>query len=1167
MNDNRKTKTQLITEVQELRRRVSRMEDALKESEQRYRRIIETAQEAIWVVDAEANTTDVNQHLAEMLGYTREELLGRSVFDFVNNSDRPEAARYLERGKSGSKEQHDFRFRRKDGTELWTMVSSTPLFDGSGSFVGGLAMLIDITERRRSEEALSKREDRWRTYIEQANDLIFILNETGKMVSVNKATCETTGYGVDELLGRTPIEFVIPEHRAVATVGMQGRLAGVAIEQVDLDILSKDGRRVSLEIRGRTLYDGDQVSGAFEIARDITDRKRAEEELVKTQERLQHVLSFSPAIIYLLQIKDGKFTAEWVSESLTRLTGHERGEALAEGWCIDHIHPQDRARVLAELPRLLTGDRLDLEFRFQHKDGGYLWLHNESRLLRDQSGKPVEVVGSWVDVTERREAEVALRDSEERFRTLVSSMDDMVFTVDLHQRHTGAFGRWIERFGLERRDLIGRTASEIFGVDAALIHEQAYARALAGEQVIYEWSMAADGEEHYFQTSLSPIRDQSGKVTGLVGVGRDSTERKRAGEALLESEERYRELVENARDIIYTHDLMGNYTTVNKAAEQITGYSREEALKMNLAQTVAPEYLEISRQMIARKLAGEKETVYDLEIIAKDGHRVKVEVNTRLVFQDDVPVAIQGIARDVTERKLAEDDLRKQKEILQKVFDHIPIMIALFDEDGRVKLVNREWERTLGWSMAEIETHPQDIFAELYPDPGDRKQVLDFIAESSGEWADFKTTVRDGQVIDTSWANVYLSDGTNMGIGRDISERKRAHDLLQRQTAQLAALHEIGLEISAESELSRVLDVATRRAAELLSANYCSVYIRDHEQAELNLVASLDDDLIGLRVKEGEGLAGRVVVSGDSEAIDDYSQWYGRASIFDDKSFGPSLCAPLKWQHTVIGAISLSRKKGSERFTNADLEFLEQIAAEVAIAIHQTTLFEEVQEGQRRLQVLSHRLIDAQEAERKRLARELHDQIGQALTAVQISLQTLQSSTRGSSAKFLEDSLAIIDEALEQVHDLSLDLRPSLLDDLGLVAALRWYVGRVASRAGLVHGFKADDLDTRLAPEVETACFRIAQEALTNVLRHASATNVSVEITSGNSDLRLLVRDDGVGFDVRTALSRTGLSASLGLQGMQERAAAIGGSVDIESKLRRGTRVQATLLIKRTPSS
>lgn len=1520
-------------------------EKALNESEQRYRKIVETAQEGIWVVDAEANSVFVNQHLAQMLGYTRDELLGRSVFDFVDAADRVEGRRYLERGRSGIKEQHDFRFRRKNGAELWTMVSTTPLFDSAGSFVGGLAMLIDITERRRSEEALRKSEERWRTYIEQANDLIFILDKAGRIVSVNNAACATTGFTAEELIGKSSLDFVVSEQRGMAASALRNRLAGVPVEQFDFEIFSKSGERICLEVRGRTQYDEDQVGGAFEIARDITERKRtekalleseakfralaqtapsvifilqnskvvyansyaetysgyseqelrsmdfwelvhpdhrqttkeralarllresvpsryelklitrsgeerwvdfatgflefegkpavlatafditdrkraedalrasenrfrtlaetasdaiitidesgriafvnqaaekvfgysrremldseltklmpeylrhlhqagfaqyketgkrhmsweaielaglhkngteiplelsfgefiqgdkrfvtgiarditdrnrAEEALRKTQARLQHVLSFSPAIIYLLQIKGRKFTAEWVSESLTRVTGHERNEALAEGWWVDHIHPEDRARVVAELPRLLTGDRLTLEYRFQHKDGGYLWLHNESRLLRDQSGNPVEVVGSWVDVTERREAEVALRNSEERFRTLVGSMDDMVFTVDLDQRHTGAFGRWIGRFGLERRDMIGRTASEIFGVDAALIHEQAYARALAGEQVIYEWSMAADGQRRHFQTSLSPIRDQSGRVTGLVGVGRDSTERKRAEEALRDSQERFRRYFELGLIGMAITTPTKEYLEVNDHLCEILGYERRELLNMSWPEITHPDDLADNVIDFDRVLAGELDGYTgEKRFIRKDGRVIHAMISVKcvrcadgsvdyfvaltqditerkeaeralresqahlraildncpeMIFLKDLEgrylqvnpqlertfnltaeqirgrtdaeilppelaaafrttdrkalkagqalefeesavymdgphtyivhkfplqdasgnvYAVGGISTDITARKRAEDDLRKQKEILQKVFDHIPIMIALLDEDGSFKMVNREWERTMGWSLAEIDTQSRDIFAEFYPDPQDREDDLNFIAESSAEWADFKTRVKGGPDIDTSWANVNLSDGTTMAIGRDISERKRADDLLRRQTAQLAALHEIGLEISGESELSRVLDVATRRAAELLNADYCSVFIHDHEQAELNLVASLDHDVIGLRVKEGEGLAGRVVLSGNPQAIDDYSQWYGRISMFDDKSLGPALAAPLKWQHTVIGAISLSRTTSSDRFTNADLEFLEQIAAEVAIAVHQTTLLEEVQEGQRRLQVLSHRLIDAQEAERKRLARELHDQIGQALTAVQISLQTLQSSTHDSSTKLLEDSLAIIDEAIQQVHDLSLDLRPSMLDDLGLVAALRWYVGRVATLAGLVHGFKADGLDTRLAPEVETACFRIAQEALTNVLRHANATNVSVEITSGNSDLALLVRDNGVGFDVRTAMGRTGLSASLGLQGMQERAAAIGGSVDVKSRLRRGTKVHVTLPLKRTLS-
>lgn len=1255
----------------------------------------------------------------------------------------------------------------------------------------------------------------FRVVADTAASAIFIFKDS-MFRYANPATSKLSGYLQDELLGLNTWSLLHPEHLDLIKERLEAWFRGEPVPQrSEFKILTRSGETRWIDADS-TFIDFEGEAAVLTIAYDITDRKRAEEALGKTQARLQHVLSFSPAIIYLLQVNHGKLTAEWVSDSLVRLTGHELTEALAEGWWMDNIHPDDRDRVLAGMLTLFQHDHLVLEYRFRHNDGGYMWLRDETRLLRDGAGNPIEAIGSWVDVTERRGAEAALRDSEERFRTLVSSMDDMVFTVDLQERYTGAFGRWIEKFGLERKDLIGRTASEIFGADAAPIHEDAYPQALAGEQVVYDWSMIAGGERRHFQTSLSPIRDQSGKVSGLVGVGRDSTASKIAEEALLASEERYRELVENARDIIYSHDLEGNYTSVNKAGEQITGYNHDEIVGMNLAQTVAPEYLQRAREMIASKLAGQKETVYDLEIIAKDGRRVTVEVNTRLVFQNDLPVGIQGIARDVTERKRAEealrdsqerfrryfelgligmaitspergfievndklceilgyeraelfaltwvelthpedlaadlarfervlaaqlngysmdkrfikkdgkvihatisvncvrradrsvdyfvsllqdvserknaeqalrksqshmqaildncpalifqkdldgrylqvnrqferfslspgqvigrtdyelfapeiaagfvatdrkvidagrgvefeetavsenglhaylvhkfplldaagniyavggistditarkraeDDLRKQKEILQKIFDHIPVMIRFLDENGRIKLVNREWERTLGWSLEEIEGRDLDIFAELYPDPEYRQTVLSFIAASTGEFTELRTKIRNGEVIDTAFANVRLEDGTNIGIGRDITDSKRAADLLSRQTAQLAALHEIDLEISAESDLSRILEVVTIRAAELLAASDCSTYIRDRDDATLTTVASLNSKFVGLRLEEGEGLAGRAFGSGEVQMVDDYGRWPGRTQIFDCGSLGPAIAAPLKWQQTVIGAIALSRKRGKEPFTDEDSTFLEGFAAEAAIAIHQTTLFEEIQEGQRRLQVLSHRLIDAQEAERKRLARELHDQIGQALTAVQISLQTLQAGTRDTSAKVLEDSLVIIDEAIQQVHDLSLDLRPSLLDDLGLVAALRWYVGRVASRAGLAHRFKAD-VATRLAPEVETACFRIAQEALTNVLRHAGATNVSVEVTYANSDLRLLVRDNGVGFDVRAAMRRTGLNASLGLQGMQERAAAIGGSVDIKSNPRRGTKVQATLS-KRAPVS
>jgi signal transduction histidine kinase len=154
--------------------------------------------------------------------------------------------------------------------------------------------------------------------------------------------------------------------------------------------------------------------------------------------------------------------------------------------------------------------------------------------------------------------------------------------------------------------------------------------------------------------------------------------------------------------------------------------------------------------------------------------------------------------------------------------------------------------------------------------------------------------------------------------------------------------------------------------------------------------------------------------------------------------------------------------------------------------------------------------------------------------------------------------LAILDEALQLVHDLSLDLRPSLLDDLGLGAALRWYVERTTARAGLEPRLSIESLRPRLSSEVETACFRIAQEALTNIVRHARAKTVWVSVAHEDSLLKLAVRDDGVGFDLNVALAQKGPDASLGLQGMQERASALGGVVSINSTPGKGTEVQAS---------
>jgi PAS domain S-box-containing protein len=211
-----------------------------------------------------------------------------------------------------------------------------------------------------------------------------------------------------------------------------------------------------------------------------------------------------------------------------------------------------------------------------------------------------------------------------------------------------------------------------------------------------------------------------------------------------------------------------------------------------------------------------------------------------------------------------------------------------------------------------------------------------------------------------------------------------------------------------------------------------------------------------------------------------------------------------------------------------------------------------------RLEVLSRRLLEVQEIERRNLARELHDEIGQSLTAVKINLQHKQRLPEAAAmAPHLSDSIAVVDQAIRQVRNLSLDLRPSLLDDLGLLPALRWYIDRQARQSGLNVHLTAEPLATKPAPEVETACFRIVQDALTNAMRHAHAQQVRIELQQQDAELHVVVHDDGIGFDVAQQRARAARGESMGLLSMEERAALLGGHLEIVSAPARGTSVHA----------
>jgi signal transduction histidine kinase len=212
-----------------------------------------------------------------------------------------------------------------------------------------------------------------------------------------------------------------------------------------------------------------------------------------------------------------------------------------------------------------------------------------------------------------------------------------------------------------------------------------------------------------------------------------------------------------------------------------------------------------------------------------------------------------------------------------------------------------------------------------------------------------------------------------------------------------------------------------------------------------------------------------------------------------------------------------------------------------------------------KLQVLSQRLVEVQETERRHIARELHDEIGQSLTLAEMNLQAILRSPGNAAVRRrrLEESIHAVENVARQVHDLSLSLRPSLLDDLGLEPALRYYTQRQASVCGIEASFRSDLLENRLDPIIETECFRVGQEALTNVVRHSQASAVAVELRQEDGELHLSVRDDGVGFDVAECRAAAMRGTSLGLLSMEERATLAGGRLEYRSVPGQGTEVCA----------
>ena len=1035
----------------------------------------------------------------------------------------------------------------------------------------------ELRVRTKIEQSLRQSEAKYRTLVEQIPAITYIISLTeGDEFAYVSPQIET-------LLGFSPQEWqaegratwerqIYLDDRERVLNEISHSFASGEPFTTEYRLLDKSGRVIWFRDEARVISDPEgQFRFLQGLAQDITERKHAEGALRQTTHTLQTLINASPLAIITL---DTDFKISLWNPGAERMFGWKESEVL--GGYLPVIPESERNEEEVRLEQEMAGKAQSaLELKRVRKDGSILDVHLWTASLVGAKGEIIGNMGILADVTESKRAKEELR----RQAELLDLAHDAIIVRDLDDRIVFWNAGAEKTYGWSKAEAQGQQPHKL--LETVFPQPQGELEAEFFRQGQWQGELShtrRDGRRIVVTSRWALQRDKEGKPAAILEINRDITAQKQAeaGRARLAA------ILEATSDLVGTADREGRVLYLNRAGRNMLGIGVEEDVSGLTVKDLQPEW---AYQLILEQgdVEALRQGVWSGETAFRNRCGQEIPTSQVIIAHKDPKGKVEffsTIARDITASQQAAQALQEANNRLRTLVEASPLAIIARDMGGKIISWNPAAERIFGWRQEEVLGRPLPIIPK---DQKDEFRALDQRKFQGNTMLglELRRQRKDGSLIDVRLSSAPLQDGAGamtgiMGIIDDITERKRMEETLWQTSRALKAITECRQALIRATNEMALLNEVCRIIVEVGGYRMAWVgYTEDDANRSVRPVAQTGFDegyveklnLTWADTERGRGPTGTAIQDRQTGDLPGYPEvipiWPPGAKKPRNPNFQSILALPLV-AFPAFGVLTIYASEPNA-FDAEEINLLLGLANDLAYGIMalrgravQRRVEKALKESEQELRQLTSQLLSIQEKERRRVARELHDELGQALTVLKINLVAIEDNLAPDQQHLkanCEHMLSYIDTVIENVRRLSWDLSPSSLEDLGLSAALGYLVDETCRTHNMQSAVVMDEIDNLFAPEIQINIYRMFQESLTNVVKHAGASLVSVNVTREDGRVSFMIRDDGRGFNLKQVMSGKVAKKSLGLTAMNERALMARGSLQISSRRGHGATI------------